>query len=222
MAEYKEKKSLSHVVYDHLRNKILNNELLPGDKLIEMDIASDLEVSRTPVREALAKLANEHLAENFPRKSYIVSKISMKDAKDLYTVRTALEPLAAKQLAQEGITDRTYELKDIMVSMVSAYEANDFNKLKVQVVNFGLTLIKLTKNPILRDTLFLINEKLYRIANFIFREEQNIIDLYQALLSVYKAIENRNPEEAYEVSNNYVSGIYPMLESQNDYRSFRF
>lgn len=217
-----EKKSLSSIVYDNLKGKILNNELLPGDKLIEMDIAKDLGVSRTPVREALSRLNEEGLVENFPRKSYIVSKISMKKAKDLYDVRTALEPLAVKTLAEEGITKRTQELEDIVTKLIVAYEDNDLETTKEEIMNWNAALINLTRNSILRDTLHVINERLYRFANFIFKDEQNIRDVYNNVSHIYDAIESKNQEDAFALSLKYVSSIYPMLESQSDYKMFRF
>lgn len=217
-----EKKSLSSIVYDNLKGKILNNELLPGDKLIEMDIAKELGVSRTPVREALSRLDDEGLVENFPRKSYIVSKISMKKAKDLYDVRTALEPLAVKLLAQEGISKRTQELEDIVTRLIVAFEENDLESTKVEIMNWSNALINFTQNSILRDTLFVINERLYRFANFIFKEENNIKEVYNNISGIYDAIESKNDQKAFDLSYNYVSSIYPMLESQSDYKMFRF
>lgn len=217
-----EKKSLSSIVYDNLKRKILNNELLPGDKLIEMDIAKELEVSRTPVREALSRLNDEGLVENFPRKSYIVSKISLKKAKDLYDVRTALEPLAVKLLAQEGITKKTQELEDIITKLIVVYEENDLETAKKEIMNWNAALIKLTQNTILRDTLFVINERLYRFANFIFKDEKNIKDVYYSINDIYDAIEKKDSDRAFDLSYKYVSNIYPMLESQSDYKMFRF
>lgn len=217
-----EKKSLSSIVYDNLKGKILNNELLPGDKLIEMDIAKELGVSRTPVREALSRLSEEGLVENFPRKSYIVSKISMKKARDLYDVRTALEPLAVKLLANEGITKRTQGLEDIVTKLIVSYEDNDLETSKDEIMNWNEALISLTRNTILKDTLYVINERLYRFANFIFKDEQNIKSVYENVSAIYDAIESKDEQKAFDLSYKYVSSIYDMLESQSDYKMFRF
>lgn len=217
-----EKKSLSSIVYDNLKGKILNNELFPGDKLIEMDIAKELGVSRTPVREALSRLSEEGLVENFPRKSYIVSKISMKKARDLYDVRTALEPLAVKLLANEGITKRTQELEDIVTKLIVSYEDNDLETSKDEIMNWNEALISLTRNTILKDTLYVINERLYRFANFIFKDEQNIKSVYENVSAIYDAIESKDEQKAFDLSYKYISSIYDMLESQSDYKMFRF
>ncbi|WP_138159597.1 GntR family transcriptional regulator [Peptoniphilus catoniae] len=216
------KESLSSFVYKELKNKILNNELLPGDKLVEMEIARELGVSRTPVREALFKLEKDDLAQSFPRKSFIVSKLSLADAKDLYVVRSALEPIAVREIAREGITERTKILKEIINDMKIAYEKKDLKESKELSIKWGKAIMNLTKNQILKNTLIEINDRLYRFANFIFREEENIRRVYSTIVKIYDAIENKEIEKSYKISYEYVSSIYPMIESQNDYRSFKY
>lgn len=217
----KEKKTLSSVVYDYLSNKILNNELLPGDKLIEMDIANDLEVSRTPVREALVKLADEGLAENFPRKSYIVSKISLKLAKELYEVRSALEPIAIRDIAKNGLVKKAVVLEDVFKEMKLAYEKKDYDQLTQEIVNWNITILPIISNPVIKDTLMVVTERLYRFSNYIFKNPKNIETCYKQIEKIYSAIVNKDPEKAFEESYNYVTGMYPMLESEGDYKTFR-
>ncbi|CDZ74542.1 putative transcriptional regulator, GntR family [Peptoniphilus sp. ING2-D1G] len=219
---YVEKKSLATIVYESLKNKILNNELLPGDKLIEIEIAKELGVSRTPVREALFKLSKDGLAENFPRKSFIVSKISLNDAKDLYDVRAALEPLAVKELAEEGITERTQVLSEIIEDMKKSYLEKNLITINREVINWGRAIIDLSGNQILKKTLIEVNERLYRFANFIFRDPQNIKSVYSAILNIYEAIKSKEPTKAFNISYEYISGIYPMVKNQNDYRTFKY
>ncbi|MDO5715494.1 MAG: GntR family transcriptional regulator [Tissierellia bacterium] len=217
-----EKKSLSHRVHQKLKQKILNNELLPGDKLIEMEIANDLGVSRTPVREALSKLEEEGLAKNFPRKSYIVSKISMKEAKNLYTVRAALEPLAIGLVAEKGLNKRTKELEEVTQKMKDAYEKGNLEALKDLIVQWNIAMVHSLNNDILKELMLIINERLYRFGNFIFRSEDNIIIVYQLLIQMYENIVDQNPEEASKTSKKLIDSIYPMLEEQSDYKMFRY
>ncbi|MDO5041847.1 MAG: GntR family transcriptional regulator [Peptoniphilus sp.] len=219
---YVEKKSLATIVYDSLKHKILNNELLPGDRLIEIEIAKELGVSRTPVREALFKLSKEGLAENFPRKSFIVSKISLADAKDLYDVRAALEPLTIRELAKEGITERTEILSDIIKDMKDAYSEKNLTAINSEVIKWGRAIIELSHNQILKKTLLEVNERLYRFANFIFRDPKNVKSVYSTIMDLYEAIEAKDSTKAFNISYEYVSGIYPMVRNQNDYRSFKY
>ena len=79
-------------VYDRLRADILNCHLAPGDDMREQELAERYRVSRQPVREALARLAREHLVTVTPRQGYRVNPISLSDARDLLRFRLALEP----------------------------------------------------------------------------------------------------------------------------------
>ena len=79
-------------IYDRLRSDILSCHLAPGDDMREQELAERYRVSRQPVREALARLAREHLVTVTPRQGYRVNPISLSDARDLLRFRLALEP----------------------------------------------------------------------------------------------------------------------------------
>src|SRR5579871_4143999 len=79
-------------VYESLRSDILSCRLAPGDDVREQELAERYAVSRQPVREALARLAREHLVTVHPRQGYRVNPISLTDARDLLRFRLALEP----------------------------------------------------------------------------------------------------------------------------------
>jgi GntR family transcriptional regulator, vanillate catabolism transcriptional regulator len=93
-------------VADKLREMILHGSLSGGDRLLEVPLSEQLEVSRTPVREALITLADEGLVEYRPNRGYIVRSFTFEDIMNAYMVREALEGLAVRILAEKGL-DRT-------------------------------------------------------------------------------------------------------------------
>ena len=95
---------LRDVVFNTLRQAILKGELKPGERLMEIQLAKKLGVSRTPVREAIRKLELEGLVLMIPRKGAEVAEITAQDLEDVLEVRGALEELAVKD-ACEHITD---------------------------------------------------------------------------------------------------------------------
>jgi DNA-binding GntR family transcriptional regulator len=99
-----ESNSLTDRVHSHLRTAIITGEIKGGSRLVESTLAADMEVSRTPVREALHRLALEGLLYSIPRVGYIVEEMSDHDIQDLFTIRMTIEQIAAK-LALENITD---------------------------------------------------------------------------------------------------------------------
>ena len=104
---------LRDVVFNTLRQAILRGELKPGERLMEIQLANKLGVSRTPIREAIRKLELEGLVLVIPRKGAEVADIKEKSLRDVLEVRKALEELSV-QLACEKITkEEIEELKDI-------------------------------------------------------------------------------------------------------------
>lgn len=215
------KKSLSNLVYRDLKEKILKNQLLPGYKLIEMEIASKLGVSRTPVREALKKLEEDGLVTSFPRKSFIVSKISVKEAKNLYIVRKSLEPLAVELLAEKGFNEKTEYFQKVNEDLRVAIENKDEELAQNLIIEWNMALVSCLNNEILVEVMNMINQRLYRFGNFIFRDKKNYKKHYNNLQKIYRLIEEKKPNEARKASEKTIENIYLMFEEQADYKMFR-
>ena len=101
---------LRDVVFNTLREAILKGELKPGERLMELQLAAKLGVSRTPIREAIRKLELEGLVLMIPRKGAEVAKISEKSLRDVLEVRRSLEELAIELACQRrGLPLRSQE-----------------------------------------------------------------------------------------------------------------
>jgi DNA-binding GntR family transcriptional regulator len=100
--------SKTQLVYSELRNRIIVGEIPSGAQLFENPLAAELQVSRTPIREALQKLAMEGLVRGIPRAGYIVESLSEADIHDLFATRTAIEQISAKW-ALDHITPQEIE-----------------------------------------------------------------------------------------------------------------
>ena len=95
-----DKQSLTAKVYDYIRNGILDGSYKDGDYLVETRLADELQVSRTPIREALKQLELEGLALSMPNRGVVVKAITQNDIDDMYNIRQILEGLAAYWAAQ--------------------------------------------------------------------------------------------------------------------------
>lgn len=109
------KPSLSGTAYEKIKAMILDLELAPGSSLTEMWLIDKLEMSRTPIREALYRLQQENFVALAPRKGWFVSEIRLRDIQELFEIREALEGMSAR--------NATRRLSDAQLQQMAAYLA---------------------------------------------------------------------------------------------------
>ena len=153
---------LREVVFNTLRQAIIQGEFQPGERLMEVTLASKLGVSRTPVREAIRMLELEGLVVMIPRKGAEVANITVKDLKDALEVRMAMEALSVK-LACERIDEAgKEELKDACMKFKEAINS----KLVPAIVEgdeaFHNTIYKISQNQKLINIAQNLREQVYR------------------------------------------------------------
>ncbi len=114
MTSLSESASLRSQVFRELEEAILSGTLKPGDTMAEMKLSAQLGVSRTPVREAIGQLELEGLVRSMPNRGAVVVGVSQQDMKDIYTIRTHIEGLAARWAAEKIEPEELRELRDIV------------------------------------------------------------------------------------------------------------
>jgi len=127
-------------VYARLRDLILSNELRAGQKLVDRDLAGQLGVSRTPVREALGRLAMMGLVEARSRRGYYVKEYTAEDMTDLYEFRKILEVNAARLAAENAEPSHLREFESILIKSeeLAANPANHAKTVKLDLEIHGL------------------------------------------------------------------------------------
>ena len=153
---------LRDVVFNTLRQAILKGELEPGERLMEIQLAERLGVSRTPIREAIRKLELEGLVLMIPRKGAEVAKISEKSLKDGLEVRRSLEELAieltCQRISEEGIA----EMENIQKTFSEAIHKGDAMAIAEADEQFHELIYKATGNNRLVQILNNLREQMYR------------------------------------------------------------
>lgn len=134
-------------VFTMLRQAILTGKLQPGDRLVERELAEQLGVSRTPVREALRKLELENLVTHIPRKGVVVSEISRKDVIEIFDIRACLEGLAAALAAQKATRDELQGLRALLNEMEIAAGNRDYEELSEIHDEFHKRLFDIADSP---------------------------------------------------------------------------
>ncbi len=149
----KENKSLTSLIFDKIREDILNDKYSTGDKIVEAKLADELGVSRTPVREALKQLELDGLVDNIPNRGVVVKGITNQDIYDIYTIRVAIEGIAARW-AVERMDDSVIEdLKEIYDLMEFYTFKNDVDKILELNTKFHEVIYMATKSRYLEQVL---------------------------------------------------------------------
>ena len=153
---------LREVVFLRLRRAILQGELEPGERLMEIRLADQLGVSRTPVRDAIHKLVDEGLVSMVPRCGAVVARITDKDMRDVLEVRTTLEELAVS-LCTERITPEGIErLKKANEDFKETVSSGELIKIAQADVAFHDIIYAITENKRLLQIINELREQIYR------------------------------------------------------------
>lgn len=191
-----EKSSLTEQVYRDLRHGIITGTIPGGSRLVETTVAGQMKVSRTPVREALHKLALEGLLYSIPRAGYIVEEMSDHDIQDLFTTRTAIEQIVVKW-AIEKITPQELELLEKNLQKTDAVIKSGETKMMMTLDNeFHQIIYKAARSK----TLYKISQTL---SDHTFKFRQACIHIpdiakraKEGHFEIYKALQSQDPQKA--------------------------
>jgi len=187
---------LRDVVFKTLRQAILKGDLKPGERLMEIQLANKLGVSRTPIREAIRKLELEGLVLMIPRKGAEVAKITEKSLRDVLEVRRALERLAVRLVCERITPEGVAELKQAARDFENILESDDITRVAEADVAFHDVIYFATDNRKLIQILSNLQEQMYRYrVEYLKRVEAHdqIIMEHNKLI---EAIENGDKESA--------------------------
>ena len=195
---------LRDVVFNTLRQAILRGELKPGERLMEIQLANKLGVSRTPIREALRKLELEGLVNMVPRKGAEVADITEKSLRDVLEVRKALEELSV-QLACEKITEEEIEeLKRVAERFKDTLNDQDVTKIAEADVAFHDVIYTATDNQKLILLLNNLREQMYRYRVEYLKKEEAYPQLIAEHEELIDNISKRNKEEATRIMCEHI------------------
>ena len=204
---------LRDVVFNTLRQAILRGELKPGERLMEIQLANRLGVSRTPIREAIRKLELEGLVLMIPRKGAEVAEITEKNMLDVLEVRRALEELAVK-LACERITEEEIqELKDAADAFQKILSEKDITKIAEADEAFHDVIFKSTGNDRLIQLLNSLREQMYRYRLEYLKREEYHPQLLEEHQQIIDRITRKDQSEAAELIDRHIGNqVDVMLE----------
>lgn len=187
---------LRDVVFNTLREAILKGDLKPGERLMELQLAAQLGVSRTPIREAIRMLEQEGLAVTVPRKGAEVAKMTLKGMEDVLEIREALDILAC-QLACERISQEQLALlEEKKKAFETSLKSGNVRKIAETDVAFHDVIYDATGNPKLVNMLNNLREQIYRYRVEYLKREENYPKLIKEHNEIYTSLANRSKKDA--------------------------
>ena len=196
--------SLTAKVFKVLEKAILSGEFLPGEALTEQGLSTMLEVSRTPVREALRQLELEGLVKTFPNRGAEVVGISEKDVDDIYTIRIHIEGLAAGWAA-ENISDEAIEkLRDILELQEFYASKGDSDRVKGLDSTFHEAVYAAGGSRTLRQILSQLHNNIQLARGLSIQSEGRAVAAVEEHRRIFEAIAAHDGEKAEKEAQNHI------------------
>jgi DNA-binding GntR family transcriptional regulator len=197
---------LAHVplrdqIRDQIRNRIVRGEMAPGSKMIERELATELGVSRVPVREALRMLETEGFVDVIPRRGVVVKHLSRTDVEELFDVRESLEALTARRAAERATEASLRRLRRHLDRAHRAAQANKVDQFGDANLAFHDEIAAIAQNSLLETIL----EPLRGRLDWLFRQADDPERLCAEHEQLYEAIASGDAAAAGSVAVHHVN-----------------
>lgn len=204
-------KPLRELVCENIRQAIIDGTFSPGERLMEIQLADEMGVSRTPVREAIRKLELEGFVVMIPRRGTYVADISIKDITEIYEIRITLDELAAG-LAAERITDDELEQLNYYLLEIGKHVANnDLAKIVEVDTAFHDVLYTASRNERLRSIINNLREQLTGIRGRSMGYPGRLVETMDEHRLLVEAIAARDVDRARDAARTHIENAEQTL-----------
>lgn len=198
-------KPLQIVAYEYLKDRITNDELEYGKIYSETQIARELNISRTPMRDAIQKLAQEKYLDIIPSKGFTLHQITSTDVIETFQVRSAIEGYCTMQIAQNHkekdaqklFTALNKILQQQKKIMETSHSVEEFVKLDNQ---FHLMIVGFLKNSSFDESFSHLIHQIKRLAIMSLSHEGRMEETYQEHFNIFQAMKDGDVENIYKVT----------------------
>jgi len=202
---------LTEQTYQVLRNRILTRQVKPGEKIAVDEVAHGLGVSRTPVTDALKRLAIDGLVEIMPRRGTFVSELTARDVEELFDIRLLIETYAAEQIVINGkVTDFLEAIEEPTRVMSRATVDDDYGDYEAFIEGdrqMHLALVKATENQKLIEMYTELNVHMHVARAHYLNSVENARQAHQEHEAILAAFHHGDPEIIKEELCRHITNV---------------
>ena len=202
---------LREMVYEELKMQILTGTIIPGTRMMEVELAEEMGVSRTPIREAIRKLEKEGLVTIEPRRGAYASQISTDDMVEILEVRQNMEGLAAFFAASRMKPEQMRELEDVSKKYNQAVADGNMQDMITYDTRFHRIIVESCNNKFLVQMIEQLQELVLRFRYIYydnFRRAENMPEEHQTIL---EAIENGDADAARQAADIHIDRLKDLI-----------
>jgi DNA-binding GntR family transcriptional regulator len=207
--------SLAEQVFDRLETDILSGKYQPGELLTELKLVGDLGVSRTPIREALRRLEQEHIIE-VSQKGILIIGVSRKDLDDILAIRMRIEGLAAYMAAKNITDEQLAELRDTIELQEFYVPKHDADHINVMDSRFHQLIYRFSGSTALYDTLMPLHKKVLKYRKASVENEVRSAYSSQEHRAIFEAIAAHDAELAEERMMSHIANARAFIQDKED------
>ncbi len=196
---------VSALVLETLRKAIVDLSLPPGKRLVEREIAREMGVSRTPVREALRHLELQGLVEHLPRKGCVVRDIDPEELEEIFSIREALEILAMRECTRRGDLRVLEDARRTIDRGFQALEENDVEGIHRSISTFNDVLVAACGMPRLIGLIRTYLDFVERYRRILVLSETRPAEILEEHADILRAVEEGNPERVEELVHDHLA-----------------
>ena len=195
-AAIKQPESLAKMAYEAIRKSILSGQWKIGELYNEKAIAADLEISRTPVREALLELASQDLIIFLPRRGLMVNRFTRRDVDEIFEVRKAIELAAVEKITVASPPFDLFEIEEALLSQRKAAKQKDYLAFMEADRLFHTSFSELTSNRRLIAILDNIRDMIHVMGAKALALEGRALKVIEEHQTIFEAVKKGDIEEA--------------------------
>lgn len=210
----RQRHTLNQKVYQQLRRKLLRGDLAPDSQLDERQLAEELGVSRTPLREAISQLVKEGIVEHRPYRGNFVRTFTAKQVNDLYEVRKALESLAMRLAIRKLSQEHLEEIRTILDQVQEALDRGDIAAYTEADRRFHQAILQITGNETLVESLNRLAAQIQMVRILANRDPEVVERTAQERPRILAALEARDADTAARLMEEHIDGVRRSIVAQ--------